>query len=127
MALKFGIGLGQDQDVHNVGQYAKVADDLGFHHVTMIDMGNLGQEVNVMMTLAAVATERIQIGHGVTNPATYHPGVIANTIASLRELTDGRAFCRHRCRRALWSISKKGGQDGDPCRVYPVHQGLFGR
>ena len=92
MALKFGIGLGQDQDVHNVGQYAKVADDLGFHHVTMIDMGNLGQEVNVMMTLAAVATERIQIGHGVTNPATYHPGVIANTIASLRELTDGRAF-----------------------------------
>lgn len=92
MGLEFGIGLGQDQDVHNVGQYAKVAEDLGFHHATMIDMGTLGQEVNVMMTVAAAQTSRIHIGHGVTNPATYHPGVIANAVASLRELSGNRAF-----------------------------------
>lgn len=92
MAVEFGIGLGQDQDVHNVARYARVAEDLGFHHATMIDMGTLGQEVNVMMTVAALGTERIRIGHGVTNPATYHPGAIANAAASLRELTGGRAF-----------------------------------
>ena len=92
MGLGFGLGLGQDQDVHTVGQYAKFAEDHGYHHVTMIDMGTLGQEVHVMMTVAALATERIQIGHGVTNPATYHPGAIANATASLRELSGNRAF-----------------------------------
>ena len=92
MTIEFGIGLGQDQDVHNVAHYAKVAEDLGFHHATMIDMGTLSQEVNVMMTVAAMGTERIKIGHGVTNPATYHPGAIANAVASLRELTNDRAF-----------------------------------
>lgn len=92
MGLEFGIGLGQDQDVHNVGHYAKVAEDLGFQHATMIDMGTLGQEVTVMMTVAAAQTTKIKIGHGVTNPATYHPGVIANAVASLRELSENRAF-----------------------------------
>ena len=92
MALQFGIGLGQDQDVHNVARYAAKAEALGYHHATLIDMGTLGQEVNVMMTVAALATRRIRIGHGVTNPATYHPGAIANAIASLRELSGDRAF-----------------------------------
>jgi alkanesulfonate monooxygenase SsuD/methylene tetrahydromethanopterin reductase-like flavin-dependent oxidoreductase (luciferase family) len=92
MKLGFGLGLGQDQDVHTIGKYAKVAEDNGYHHVTMIDMGTLGQEVNVMMTLAALATKRILIGHGVTNPATYHPGAIANASASIREMSDDRAF-----------------------------------
>ena len=92
MALGFGIGLGQDQDVHDVARYAKVAEDLGYDHVTMIDMGILSQEVHVLMTVAAMGTERIQIGHGVTNPATYHPGAIANAVASLRELAGDRIF-----------------------------------
>ena len=92
MSLQFGLGLGQDQDVHSVARYAQLAEALGYHHVTMIDMGTLSQEVHVMMTLAAAATERIQVGHGVTNPATYHPGAIANAVASLRELAGDRAF-----------------------------------
>ena len=92
MGLGFGLGLGQDQDVHSVARYAKLAEDLGYHHVTMIDMGTLSQEVHVMMTLAAAGTSRIRVGHGVTNPATYHPGAIANAVATLRELAGDRAF-----------------------------------
>ena len=92
MGFHLGIGLGQDQSVHDVAHYAKLAEDLGYHHVTMIDMGTLSQEVHVLMTIAAMGTERILLGHGVTNPATYHPGAIANAVASLRELTGDRAF-----------------------------------
>ena len=92
MSLQFGVGFGQDQDVHNIAEYCCRAEELGYAHATMIDMGALGQEVNVMMTVAALGTGRIHIGHGVTNPATYHPGAIANATASLRELTDNRAF-----------------------------------
>ena len=92
MGCAVGVGLGQDQSVHDVARYAKLAEDLGYHHVTMIDMGTLSQEVHVLMTIVAMGTERILLGHGVTNPATCHPGAIANAVASLRELTGDRAF-----------------------------------
>lgn len=92
MPIAFGIGLGQDQSVHNVTHFTTTAESLGYHHATLADMPNLCQEVNIMLTIAATGTKRIRIGHGVTNPATRHPGVIANATATLRELTDDRAF-----------------------------------
>ena len=92
MSLRFGLGFGQDQSVHNIAQYAKAADDLGYHHITVADINNLANEVNVLMTLAAMASDRVLIGHGVTNPATYHPGAIANAMATIRELSHDRAF-----------------------------------
>lgn len=92
MTLKFGLGFGQDQTVHNVAEFAQHAEALGFDHISIVDINNLAHEVNVMMTIAALATQRILIGHGVTNPATYHPGAIANACATLRELTGNRAF-----------------------------------
>ena len=90
--MKFGLGFGQDQNVHNVAEYARKAEALGYDHLTFADINNLAHEVHVMMTLAGMATEKILIGHGVTNPATYHPGAIANAMATLRELTGDRAF-----------------------------------
>jgi alkanesulfonate monooxygenase SsuD/methylene tetrahydromethanopterin reductase-like flavin-dependent oxidoreductase (luciferase family) len=45
-----------------------------------------------MMTSAALNSERINIGHGITDPIMYHPQVLANAVGTLRELTDGRAF-----------------------------------
>ena len=92
MSLKFGLGFGQDQTVHNVGDYARRAEALGYDHISIADINNLAHEVHVMMTIAGMATSRILIGHGVTNPATYHPGAIANAMATLRELTGDRAF-----------------------------------
>ena len=127
MALGFGIGLGQDQDVHNVARYAKAAEDLGYHHVTMIDMGTLSQEVHVLMTVAAQGTERIRIGHGVTNPATYHPGAIANATASLRELTGDRAFVGIGAGGPLRPVPQEGRADARAPPGDPVHQGLLGR
>jgi 5,10-methylenetetrahydromethanopterin reductase len=92
MSMQFGLGFGQDQTVHTMTEYARLADDLGYQHITVADINNLAHEVNVLMTIAAMGTSRIHIGHGVTNPATYHPGAIANAVASLRDLSGGRAF-----------------------------------
>ena len=44
------------------------------------------------LTVAALETERVQIGPSVTNPLTRHPAVMASAIASLHELSGGRAF-----------------------------------
>jgi 5,10-methylenetetrahydromethanopterin reductase len=48
--------------------------------------------VYVQLALAALNTSRIRIGTGVTNPITRHPTVTANAIASINELSGGRAF-----------------------------------
>ena len=91
MAIEFGIGLGQDQDVHNIAQYAKTAEDLGFQHATAIDMGTLSQEVHVMMTVAALGTQRIKI-----TASPIRPFIIRVPLPMRwprwRELTDDRAF-----------------------------------
>ena len=44
------------------------------------------------MTAIATGTDRITLGPGITNPYTRHPAQTAAAIASLDELSDGRAF-----------------------------------
>ena len=92
MGLKFGLGFGQDQNVHNIAKFSRAADEYGYHHITVADINNLANEVNVIMTMIATNSTDVLIGHGVTNPATYHPGAIANAMATIRDLTNDRAF-----------------------------------
>lgn len=44
------------------------------------------------LTLAAEHSNRLQVGTGVTNPYTRHPAVTASAIASIDEISDGRAI-----------------------------------
>ncbi|MDG1368375.1 MAG: LLM class flavin-dependent oxidoreductase [Acidimicrobiales bacterium] len=46
-----------------------------------------------LQVLIAARTERIHIGSMVTNPYTRHPAVHAAALATLQELSGGRAFC----------------------------------
>ncbi|MGI9622992.1 MAG: LLM class flavin-dependent oxidoreductase, partial [Acidimicrobiales bacterium] len=46
-----------------------------------------------LQTLIAARTDRIQIGSMVTNPYTRHVGVHAAALATLQEVSGGRAFC----------------------------------
>lgn len=92
MRIKFGIGTGRNQPIAEIKGYAKRLEDLGYDHITFIDSQNLARDVYVMMTIAALETSRIKIGHGVTNPFTRHWAVTANATSTLYELTGGRAF-----------------------------------
>jgi len=42
------------------------------------------------LALAAKATERIKLGHMVTNPGTREPTVLASAYATLQDISDGR-------------------------------------
>jgi 5,10-methylenetetrahydromethanopterin reductase len=44
------------------------------------------------LTICALATERVQLGPFVTNPVTRHPTVTASAIATIDELSNGRAY-----------------------------------
>ena len=90
--MDFGVGLGAELRFDEIADHASIADESGFSHLTFVDQSNVSRECFGMMTIAAMNTRRIHIGHGVCDPFMYHPAVIGNFTASLRELTGGRAF-----------------------------------
>src|SRR5487761_1004076 len=92
LALKYGVGMGRNESITEVLAETKLAEELGFDHVTFIDSQNLARDSVAMMILAAANTGRVQIGQGVTQPYTRHPAVLANSVATVDELSGGRAF-----------------------------------
>ncbi|MFI9557488.1 LLM class flavin-dependent oxidoreductase [Nonomuraea endophytica] len=90
--MKFGIGIGRTLAAQQAALVAVSADELGYEHCTFIESQNLCRDSTVMMALAAAGTTRIKLGHAVTNPYIRHPAVLANTMATIDELSGGRAF-----------------------------------
>lgn len=90
--MRFSTGFGRHLRMDQVAEHARAAEEAGFEQMTMIDSQNLSRDVYTMLTVAALNTKRIRLGTGVTNPITRHPTVTANAIASLNELSGGRAF-----------------------------------
>ena len=71
---------------------AKRAEQAGMAGLVVTDSQNLAGEVYVALAAAAVATDRLRLGTGVTNPVTRHPAVTAASIAAVQQLSDGRAY-----------------------------------
>jgi 5,10-methylenetetrahydromethanopterin reductase len=69
---------------------ARQAEIDGYTGLMLADSQNLTAEVWVELALAAVATERLRLGPGVTNPTTRHPAVTASAAATLQEESEGR-------------------------------------
>jgi|SRR5215211_59030 len=76
---------------HRVAKLARQAEASGFAGLLVADSQNLNADIWVELGLAAAATDRIQLGPGVTNPLTRHPAVTASAAATLQAETDGRA------------------------------------
>lgn len=79
-----------DPSIRGVAEYAKRAEEAGWHSVSIYDSQNITADTYVGMTLAVMATERIEISSDVTNPLTRHPAVTAGAVASLQQLSNGR-------------------------------------
>jgi 5,10-methylenetetrahydromethanopterin reductase len=71
--------------------YARQAEDGGWHGLLVVDSQNLSGDSYVALTMAAMATSRLGLGTGVTNNATRHPAVTAAAIASVHKVSGGRA------------------------------------
>ena len=73
-------------------EIARFAETLGYRRCWVYDEGLAAADVYVAMTAIALATTSLEVGPGITNPYTRHAGVTAGAIASLDELSGGRAF-----------------------------------
>ena len=69
---------------------AQMAERLGFDSIVFADTQCVTPEVWSQLMLAAGATERIQIGTGVTNPVSRDPAVTASAALGLQVASCGR-------------------------------------
>ena len=70
---------------------ARRAEERGWDGLSFVDSQNLSGDVYVAMATAAMATERLIVSTGVTNPVTRHPAVTAGAVASVQAASGGRA------------------------------------
>ena len=88
----FGAGLYGTEDAREGVGLARVAEELGYRRFWIGDSHMIWRELYVLAGAIGVVTKRIEIGPGVTHPAVRHLTVTASAVATLNELTDGRAF-----------------------------------
>lgn len=88
--LSKGIGLFPTEPVGALCDYVQLCESLGYDNVWFGDSQNIWRESSVVMGAAAVGTERIVLGTGVTNAVTRHRSLLASSWATLAEFTGGR-------------------------------------
>lgn len=71
-------------------RYAKLAEKYGYDHIWISDHP-LGFNPFVVLTAAAHVTKQVRLGIGVVNPYARHPGILAASIATVDNLSGGRA------------------------------------
>ena len=89
--LSKGVGLFPTEPVGKLRHYTLLAEELGYDNVWFGDSQNIWREASITMGAAAVGTERVVFGTGVTNAVTRHRSLLASTWATLWEYTGGRA------------------------------------
>ena len=80
------------QSAEAIAQTVQRAEDCGFNEAWVGDSQGIWHDLYVSITLWAVRTRRIRLGVGVTNLITRHPAVTARAMATLDEVSGGRAL-----------------------------------
>ena len=89
---RFGIGFsGAPLSVEEMVRYIKVAEKSGFESAWMAEDYFLRDAVSPLACFALV-TKKIKVAVGVINPYSRNSAVIAETIATIDELSGGRAI-----------------------------------
>ncbi|MFQ5556500.1 MAG: LLM class flavin-dependent oxidoreductase [Acidimicrobiales bacterium] len=81
-----------ERPISRVVELARRAEELGYDRCWVYDEGLATRDVYVTLAAIAAATERLELGPGITNPYTRHAAGTAGAVAALDELSGGRAF-----------------------------------
>ena len=90
--MKFGV-IYQSFDPPSVFlEYVRAIEDLGFHDLWVCDSSLHARDVFAYLTLAATHTRRVRLGVSVFQPYTRHPAIDVNGMATINEISGGRAI-----------------------------------
>src|SRR5438045_1398733 len=90
MALTFGVTVLPDPPYTRMIELMRFAEGQGFEYAWTYDSHILWQESYATLALAADRTERIKLGHFVTNPGIRDPPITASWYATMQDVSDGR-------------------------------------
>ncbi len=93
MHIGTSLGISPREPIAHTVEVVKNAEALGFDSAWIADVQLSMKDCYTAMPLCAVATSRIQIGTGVTNPITRDPTTLACSFTALNEVSNGRAIC----------------------------------
>jgi probable F420-dependent oxidoreductase len=88
--LSFGVTVMPDPPFSRFVDLMRLAEENGFEIGWTYDSHILWQDAYPLLTLLAVKTERMKLGHCVTNPGTREPTVTASAYATLQDISGGR-------------------------------------
>ena len=86
-----GIWLFPDASVGELVDAVIRSEEAGIDEIWIADEG-VTRDPMIVFGAAARATTRIRMGIGITSPVLRHPGALGASIATLDELSDGRAI-----------------------------------
>ena len=88
--MRFGVEFVPEDPVKEIVSRAKLADENRFDNVWITDHYN-NRNVYIVLSRIAEETDQITLGPGVTNPYTVNPAETASAIATLDNISGGRA------------------------------------
>jgi len=90
MALSFGVTVLPDPPHARMIELMQFAERQGLEYAWTYDSHVLWQDSYATLPLAAAQTERIKLGHFVTNPGIRDPTVTASWYATAHDISNGR-------------------------------------
>ena len=108
--IRFGIGLGIAgtlPSVEEIGQWAKTSEKKGAESIWCAE-DYYYREGFSQMTYLASLTRKSKIGLGVTNPYTRNVALLAMSIATVDQLSQGRAILGLGCSLRTWINEQMG-------------------
>jgi probable F420-dependent oxidoreductase len=90
MALSFGVTVLPDPPYTRLIELTKKAEEHGFEYSWTYDSHILWQDSYATLPLVAAETEKIKLGHCVTNPGIRDPTVTASWYATMQDVSNGR-------------------------------------
>src|SRR5213595_2816459 len=88
--LSFGVTVLPDPPYTRLVELMQKAEEHGFEYGWTYDSHILWQESYATLPLVAAATEKLKLGHCVTNPGIRDPTVTASWYATMQDLSGGR-------------------------------------
>jgi 5,10-methylenetetrahydromethanopterin reductase len=89
--LRFGITTMATEPPARFRDLVRRVEEGGFDELWVCDSSLHARDVYAYLTLVATDTTRLRFGPNCTHPYTRHPGVTVNAMATLHELSGGRA------------------------------------
>jgi 5,10-methylenetetrahydromethanopterin reductase len=69
------------------------SEELGYAGLWVADSHSIMRDAFSILSVLATQTNTLQLATGVTHTVTRHPAVLANSWATLQEMSEGRAIC----------------------------------